>query len=261
MRQLQKININNILFFDIETAPAWEYFKQVPDYVKKEWIYKFKFRDNAPKEPTIDEDNVNSISNYDHFLKSYNKYFSDLWKKEAGLYPEFSRIVCISFGLMWDGQFTIKSHCHESEEELLKAFALTITSVYNKNPQLILCAHNGKGFDIPFTVKRMLMFRMEIPFVMDTYGLKPWEMTTLLDTLEIWRMGSQQGAGLPSISMHFGLPSPKDDIEGSDVSKCYHNGEIDRIRIYCEKDVIALVNVFKAMRSETLLTPDQICIR
>lgn len=247
MIKLRQININNILFLDIETAPNWEYFKDVPDNVKKEWIYKFKFRPDAPQK------------NEDIFdTQSYEAYFAKLWQKEAGLYPEFSRIICISFGFMYGETFRLKSVYQSDEAQLLTAFANVLDSFWDKNKGLILCAHNGKGFDFHFTIKRFLLHRMAIPMVLDIYGLKPWEVVTLLDTLEIWKFGSNSGGGLPSIAMHFGIPTPKDDIEGSDVSKCYHNGEIDRIVIYCEKDVVTLCNVFKAMRCEELLIEGQV---
>lgn len=261
MRKLRQININNILFLDIETAPIWQYFKDVPANVQKEWIYKFKFRPEAPQplsEETLNNANITETLIKANEEKRFN-YFAELWQKEAGLYPEFSRIICISFGFMHADTFRLKTVSHQSEKDLLIAFSNVLESFWERNKGLILCAHNGKGFDFPFIIKRLLMHRLEIPFVMDTYGLKPWECLTLMDTLEIWKMTSySQGGGLPSIAMHFGIPTPKDDIEGSDVSKCYHNGEIDRIVVYCEKDVITLCNVLKAMRCEELLTEGQV---
>lgn len=122
-----------------------------------------------------------------------------------------------------------------------------------------LCAHFGKGFDFPYLGKRLLIHRKPLPMILDTYGVKPWEMESLIDTLEVWKMGGYGNGGtLGSIAMAFGIPSPKDDIDGGDVSRCYHNGEIDRVVFYCEKDVLTLVNVFKAIRGEELLNELQI---
>jgi uncharacterized protein YprB with RNaseH-like and TPR domain len=248
MRKLRQLNINSILFLDIETAPNWEHFKDAPENVQKEWIYKFKFRAEAP-EPS---DDIFDTSNYE-------AYFAKIWTKEAGLYPEFSRIICISFGFMNGDTFRLKSVSGENEKDLLIDFVKILDSFWAVNKGLMLCAHNGKNFDFPFITKRLLMYRLEIPLILDVYGLKPWEILGLLDTLEIWKMSSySQGGGLPAIAMHFGIPTPKDDIDGSQVSKCFHAGEIDRIVIYCEKDVITLANVFKAMRCEEILRDGQI---
>jgi uncharacterized protein YprB with RNaseH-like and TPR domain len=146
---------------------------------------------------------------------------------------------------------------------LLESFCKVVAFFWDRNKAFMLCAHNGKGFDFPFIVKRLLFHRMEIPMVLDTYGLKPWEITTQIDTLEIWKMGafSGGGAGLPAIALHFGIPTPKDDIDGSQVSGCYHTGELlTRIVPYCEKDVVTLVQVFRAMRCEELLPEGSIQI-
>lgn len=260
MRNLRRININNILFLDIETVPNWRTFAEAPENVRKEWVYKFKFRSEAPqplKPETLANTNIT-----DDLVKrremEIEKYFAELWEKEAGLYPEFSRIVCISYGFMYDGVLRLKSAANVSERVILDTFVDDLGRFYDKNKNLILCAHNGKGFDFPFILKRLLFHRMEIPMVMDVYGLKPWEMVSFLDTLEIWKFGSQTGAGLPAIALHFGIPTPKDDIDGSDVSRVYYSEGLDRITIYCEKDVVTLANVLKCMRGEDILRDGQV---
>lgn len=250
MRKLRQININNILFLDIETVPIALELKDAPEHVRNEWIYKHKFKDDAPP---ITDDIFDTTS--------YMAYFENLWTKKAALSAEFSRIVCISFGFMYGGEFRLKSVNNENEKDLLIAFSDVLNKFFASNTQLMLCAHFGKGFDFPFITKRMLMHRMEIPLILDVYGLKPWEMTQLLDTLEIWKFGGGEGAGLPAIAMHFGIPTPKDDISGADVAKVFYTEGKDgilRITVYCEKDVVTLVNAFKAIRGEDLLKDGQV---
>lgn len=256
MKKIKAENINNILFLDIETAPNWEHFKDVPEYIKEEWIYKFKYNDKAPINPNIEEN-----ENYKDpiYMEKYIEYFAKLWKKQAGLYPEFSRIVCISMGFLHNGLLRLKSVFQKDEGKLLDDFTDTLSQFQGVNRYAKLCAHYGKGFDYPFIAKRLLVHRRVIPFILDTYGVKPWDMENLLDTQEIWKMGGFGSSGtLSSIAMAFGIPSPKDDIDGADVSKYYHAGEIDRIITYCDKDVVTMVNVFKAIRGEELLEDGQI---
>lgn len=256
MKLVKAENINNILFLDIETAPSWEHLKDAPANVQKEWIYKFKYNEKAPQKPDP-EKNVNHGDKY--FEEKYFKFFSDLWLKQAGLYAEFSRIVCISMGFVYEGDLRITSASRENEEDLLDDFVEILGNFKAKNRFAKLCAHYGKGFDYPYIAKRLLIHRRPIPFMLDTYGVKPWDMVNLLDTHEFWKMGGfGSGGTLSSIAMAFGIPSPKNDIEGADVSRCYHNGEIDRIVLYCEKDVLTTVNVFKAMRGEEILTEEQV---
>jgi len=254
MKLLKQININSILFLDIETAPKWEKFEDVPENVRKEWFYKWKFKDNAPKFPSIEE-NQNNAS--EHIQKKYIEHFDELWNRQAGLFPEFSRIVCISAGYIVGSTLRIKSYFDDNEADLLKRFSSDVNQFHGLDSNLKLCGHYAKGFDYPFIVKRMLIHRMNIPNIMDVVFLKPWDIKNL-DTQEIWKLGGFSSGTLSSIAMVFGLPTPKDDIEGSDVSRYYHNGEIARIVSYCEKDVVTLVNIFKCMRGEEIINDLQV---
>jgi len=256
MKLVRALNINHILFLDIETAPNWRLFKDVPEDVQKEWIYKFKYNENAPPRPNPEE---NANYNDPAYMEKYIRFFAQLWEKQAGLYPEFSRIICISMGFIHNGVLRIKSISQDDEGQLLDDFLKTLASFQGANKFTKLCAHYGKVFDYPFISKRILIHRRTLPFIIDTYGVKPWEMENLLDTHEFWKMGGfGSGGTLSAIAMAFGIPTPKDDIDGADVSRCYHEGQIDRIVTYCEKDVVTLVNVFKAMRGEELLNSGQI---
>jgi len=56
-----------------------------------------------------------------------------------------------------------------------------------------------------------------------------------------------------------GIPSPKDDIDGSEVYSVYYNEKnIDRIITYCEKDTIAVAQIFLRLRGDDLLIEDEI---
>ena len=56
-----------------------------------------------------------------------------------------------------------------------------------------------------------------------------------------------------------GVPSPKDDIDGSEVANVfYKDKDIDRIATYCEKDVIAVAQIILKLRLQKLLTSDEI---
>lgn len=56
-----------------------------------------------------------------------------------------------------------------------------------------------------------------------------------------------------------GIPSPKDDIDGSQVRNVYYEqNDVERIARYCEKDVIAVAQILLKLRLEPILTDDQI---
>jgi hypothetical protein len=56
-----------------------------------------------------------------------------------------------------------------------------------------------------------------------------------------------------------GIPSPKEDIDGSMVRDVYYEeNDLERITKYCERDVVTVAQVFLRLRNEELLTEDHI---
>lgn len=255
MKTLKRIKIEDILFIDIETVPAWRTFEELPDNVAKEWIYKFKFRADAPpitNKHVIDGKVISELVN-----EVFAQWISEKWEREAGLYAEFSRVVCICAGYIHEGSFRVKSYAGTNEGELLNDFANDLTAFTGLRRDLKLCGHYITGFDIPFLTKRLLINRIDLPILLDNYGAKPWELTHI-DTQVIWKFGFGQSATLPSMAMSFGLPSPKDEIDGSDVAEYFFEGKIKDIATYCAKDVVTVMNVFKCLRLEQPFTELQI---
>ncbi len=55
------------------------------------------------------------------------------------------------------------------------------------------------------------------------------------------------------------VPTPKDDIDGSMVAKVYwEEKDIERIKVYCQKDVITVARVLQRIRGEKILGDDQV---
>jgi hypothetical protein len=75
---------------------------------------------------------------------------------------------------------------------------------------------------------------------------KPWDIP-YFDTSEIFAFGSwsqQKYLSLDLLSCSLGVDSPKEDIDGSQVSKTYWiESDYERIKTYCEKDVETVMNV------------------
>ncbi|WP_313098444.1 3'-5' exonuclease [Epilithonimonas sp.] len=226
---IQKIPIENILFLDIETVPQ--------NYT---W------------------DNLDSNTQYlwDKKTKSQRKdeiEASDFYEQRAGIMAEFGMIVCISVGMIDNntGKLKIKTFSGE-ERDLLITFCELFNSPRLNN--IILCAHNGKEFDFPYIARRLLINGIQPPIPFQMFGKKPWEIPHI-DTMELWKFGDWKSyVSLELLAHIFGIPTPKDDIDGSMVADIYYKeGDIDRIIHYCEKDVLTLANVFRRMRQEDLL--------
>jgi len=227
---LELIDLHQVLVLDIETVAQHASFSDVPSHLQELWAHKIKNKLIEGETP------------------------ADVYPRSA-LYAEFGQIICISAGVFHQikGEigFRIKSFVHQSESDLLADFS----SLLQKQPSnLILCAHNGKGFDFPYICKRLLINGLPIPQQFQIIGKKPWEVNHL-DTMELWRFGDfRNNTSLNLIAAAFGIPTPKDDISGEDVHRVYYEeNNFERIRVYCEKDVITTAQILRKLRNEPLI--------
>lgn len=165
----------------------------------------------------------------------------ELYKTKAGLTPEFSRIVCATFGRISykdnEPSALLKSYCSTSESEVLDG----ITKVFEKFAPLKFSGHNIKRFDIPMMCKRLLINGYPLPKGLQIQNLKPWEMP-FIDTSELWSFGAwQEGfVSLELLVSSIGLETPKGDIKGDEVSQVFwQDSDTNRIAEYCQRDVFA----------------------
>ncbi|RYE45270.1 MAG: 3'-5' exonuclease, partial [Sphingobacteriales bacterium] len=183
----------------------------------------------------------------------------------AAIYAEFGKIICISCGLISivDGQkkLTLKSFSGEDEFALILAFTEMLNK-WSATEARYLCAHNGKEFDFPYLCRRMIINRISIPSLLQIAGKKPWEITHL-DTMELWKFGDFKSyTSLVLLANALGVPTPKDDIDGSMVWEVYWKEKnLERIVAYCQKDVATVAQVFLRMMSEPLIKTEHIEIK
>lgn len=238
---MQKIPLENLFLLDIETVSLKENFHLLEDEWKDLWVEKIKR--NLHPDLTAE----------------------DMYTQKAAILAEFARVVCISFGYLkkekenWE--IRIKSIYGHDEKEILKEFSQTILKLPSKKKQWIFTGHNIKEFDIPFLCRRMLANQLPIPPQMDFQNKKPWD-TPILDTLHLWRFGDYKNyTSLKLLAAVLGVPSPKDDIDGSQVGNVYwKENDLDRIARYCEKDVLTLGNIMLRFHGLPILKEDQIML-
>ena len=235
---LKKVQLDKVLFLDIETVPQ---------------VYQFQDLDEKPKE---------LFEMKTRFMQNDEKSFESLYNERGGIYAEFGKIVCISVGFVHETshgkQLRMKSYYHDDEETLLKQFKNLLDDKYN-SPYHILCGHNAKEFDFPYICRRMLINGIELPETLNISGKKPWEIAHL-DTMELWKFGDFKAYTSLALLCHvFNIPTPKDDISGADVARVYfEEKDLERIKVYCEKDVVALIQLFLRMRGDALVDESDI---
>ena len=233
---IEKINLEHILFLDIETVPIEENFNSLDAEMQQLWELKTQYQRR-------------------------DEYTPEDFYDRAGIWAEFGKIVCISVGYFtFKGDirnFRVTSFFGE-EATILKDFNNLLGNHFNQ-PQHLLCGHNAKEFDIPFIARRMIINQIPIPNKLNLFGKKPWEIPHL-DTLELWKFGDYKHfTSLKLLTKILGIPSPKGDIDGSQVGHVFHvEKDIDRIVTYCEKDTIAVAQIFLRLRREELLVDDEV---
>ena len=236
---MQQIALDHLFMIDIETVSQKEYFHLLNDEWQELWTEKIS--KSLPSNTTAEE----------------------YYPMRAAILAEFAKVACISFGYFkkennaW--QLRIKSLCSENENVLLKNFNDTLQHFHANNHQWIFTGHNIKEFDIPFLCRRMLINNIPIPPYIDFQNMKPWE-TPVLDTLHLWRFGDYKHyTTLKLLAATLGVPSPKDDIDGSQVGNVYWKEKnLERISIYCEKDVATVANVILRLKGLPLLREEQV---
>ena len=236
---MNQIALENVFLIDIETVSEKENFQLLDEVWKELWTEKISR--NLPAGTSAEE----------------------FYPMRAAILAEFAKVACISFGYFKkvndEWQLRIKSLCSENESQLLNDFTNTLKKLYVKNPKWIFCGHNIKEFDVPFLCRRMLINNISIPAFLDFQNMKPWE-TPVLDTLHLWRFGDYKHyTSLKLLAAVFGVPSPKDDIDGSQVGNVYwKEKDLNRISIYCEKDVATVANIILRFKGLPLLREDQV---
>ena len=120
----------------------------------------------------------------------------------------------------------------------------------NNTQKQYICGHNIKEFDIPYTCRRMVVNGLELPEALNIPGKKPWELSHLLDTMTLWKFGDYKNyTALKLLCGLFNIPTPKDDIDGSEVGKTYwKEDDLERIQIYCKKDVLATARLLMSYK-------------
>jgi len=187
---------------------------------------------------------------------------AEFYKLKAGVMAEFAKIICISVGYLFaeknENHFRIKSFYGDDEKQIITDFNELLNSQFSKK-QHQLCAHNGKEFDFPFIARRTLINGLKIPALLDIAGKKPWEVNHL-DTMELWKFGDYKHyTSIKLLAALFNIQTPKDDIDGSQVSDVYWNDkDIERIKKYCQKDTLTVAQIFLKYKGEELISENNI---
>ncbi|MEO6818848.1 MAG: ribonuclease H-like domain-containing protein [Ginsengibacter sp.] len=236
---MKKVQLDQLFMIDIETVSGLANFQLLTEEWQHLWTEKISKQ--LPLDTSAEE----------------------FYPLRAAILAEFAKVVCISFGYFKkednEWKLRIKSLCSDNEAQLLNNFTETLTQLHTKNKKWIFTGHNIKEFDIPFLSRRMLVNDIEIPAYIDFQNMKPWE-SPVIDTLHLWRFGDYKHyTSLKLLAAVLGIPSPKDDIDGSMVGRVFwEEKNLPRIAMYCEKDVVTVANIMLRFKGLPILREDQL---
>lgn len=225
MRTDNARDLSKILFLDIESVPqhyAWE--------------------DLDPRSAEL----FSAKTRYDQ--ERNGKSAEEMYGEKGGILAEFGKIVCIGVGsLRSEGEghsLRVTAFQSDDEREVLQQFVDLLNKHYNTDEHW-LCGHNAKEFDFPYIARRCVVHGIALPKLLNIAGLKPWEVGHL-DTMNLWSFGDRKAYTSLALLTHIlGIPTPKDDISGADVARVYYEDkDLERIALYCKKDVVATTQVF-----------------
>lgn len=229
---------HQLLLIDIETVPAFEHYDQLPETMQRLWDKKSELL--APEQSP-----------------------HETYAERAGIFAEFGKIICIGLGYFYSegDQPNVKTSilADKNEYTLLQRFTV-ICNQFFQQPQKLFCGHNIREFDLPYICRRLLIHSLPLPAgLISLQSKKPWE-NPVLDTMQYWKFGEYKSfASVALLSAVLNIPTPKDDIDGSEVAAVYwKEKDLARIISYCRKDVVTVAQLYLRLQGQPLLEPAQI---
>ena len=235
------MNLQHILFLDIETVSCEPSFDRLTDRMKPLW---------EKKAALIKNDNLLSTE--------------ELFFEKAGIFAEFGKIITIAVGYFVPGEsdltLRVKALASHDEATVLRDFKHLLENHFDQS-KLALCAHNGKEFDYPYICRRMLVHGILPPRALDIAGKKPWEILHI-DTLEMWKFGDRKNfTSLELLAALFNIPTSKSGIDGSMVNHTYYNeNDLDKIAHYCQHDVVVTAQHYLKFNCQPFIKEENVIL-
>lgn len=223
----KKIDISEVLFFDIETVRKN---KELDPNSREFELYQKKIRNRETDE-----------------LPSTEETLLD-YEKRGALKLGFNTVITIGVGFVKENKVYVKSIVG-TEEEVIKEF-FNITQTFK-----FISGYNILGFDLPicnYNGSKYFDVTEHINNSFNVSGAKPWTVPNIVDLMDIVKGTFYGIPSFEEVLYHYDLPSSKDDISGADVSRVYYDEGIDRIEDYVKKDVFASIQLFQKLQGKEI---------
>ena len=161
---------------------------------------------------------------------------ADLIKK-LSLSAVTAKIICLCYAFEPSVSGTIEVLQGE-ETDIIKGFWKIVPDCN------LFVGHNILDFDMRFIYQRSVIHQIkpsrDIPFTR-------FRNAPIYDTMQEWSKWGREHASLDSLSKALGIPSPKENLDGSKVYPYYRAGKLPEIIEYCKRDVDSVRAVYKRL--------------
>jgi len=165
------------------------------------------------------------------------EYMQETYEKNAPYYPEFTKIVTITYATVYVENGSLKRYMkkivNDDEFIVLVTFMDELSRISSEGSQStpnffpILCGHNIISYDIPLLIKKFIYYRdrfetnNKIPLILKkSLSIKPWE-SGIVDTVNVWKFNGFDNMPLMLISDYLDLKRTTDLLSLDKLSKEY----------------------------------------
>lgn len=173
---------------------------------------------------------------WDEKYESLNEAYQD----NAGIVSTYGKIVCISFGYIDNtGEKKISSFYGDDERDIVDSFNNLLKKIETKS--FNISGFRINHFDIPWVLHKLHKYGIKPADIIYMYDKKPWDMR-VTDMSDDWKQKFAWAFSFDEMCYELGVPSPKDNMNGSEVHHVYWSGGIEKVKEYCEKDVSSSID-------------------
>ncbi len=157
--------------------------------------------------------------------------------KKLSLSAATAKIICLCYAIEPSVSGAIEVLQGE-ETDIIKGFWKIVPDCN------LFVGHNILDFDMRFIYQRSVIHNIkpsrDIPFTR-------FRNAPIYDTMQEWSKWGREHVSLDNLSKALGIPSPKENLDGSKVYPYYRAGKLADIVEYCKRDVDSVRAVYKRL--------------
>lgn len=225
-----RASIYEMLFFNVKAVLIYPTLEEL-EKQNKPLFERWKYLSESKYDLDLDADYPN--------IPNTAERGQAIYLKNAPYYPEYSRIVAITYATLYAENSTLKRYfqkiSNEDEYIVLATFMDVLHQLSSdgvkSSPQFfpMFCGHNIISYDIPMLMKRFVLLRdkfpneKKIPLILKrSLSIKPWE-SGVIDTLNVWKFNGYDNQPLMLIADYLGLKKTVDLLPLNELSEYYWN--------------------------------------